>query len=150
MQAIKNICHQLLSLTQKLQWLSPLLARLTLAAVFIESGWGKIHNIPKVVGFFTELGIPAPEFQAYLVSYTELIGGTLLLVGLFTRLASIPLSVTMIVAIITAKKDDMHEFTDLFGFSEYLYLVLFVYLIINGPGRLALDCWVKKHFLKAS
>ena len=54
-----------------LRWLPPLVARVTLGWTSFQSGWGKLHNIPKVVGFFTELGIPAPEFQARLVATTK-------------------------------------------------------------------------------
>ena len=49
-----------------LRWLPPLVARVTLGWTFFQTGWGKLHSIPKVAAFFTELGIPAPEFQARL------------------------------------------------------------------------------------
>jgi DoxX len=58
-----------------------------------------------VTGFFTELGIPAPGFQAVFVALLETTGGLLLLVGLFSRLISIPLIVTMIVAYVTSEKE---------------------------------------------
>jgi putative oxidoreductase len=122
-----------------LDWLPPLLARLTLAGVFVESGWGKIHNIEKVTEFFTSLGIPAPAAQAHFVAYLELLGGVFLFLGLFTRLFSIPLAFTMVVAIITAKREDLKEFSDLFGFSEFLYILLFIWLIIEGAGKASLD-----------
>lgn len=130
---------RLVRLVARLAWLPPLLARLTLAGVFIESGWGKLHNIPKVVVFFTSLGLFVPEFQAHLVAITEFGCGILLLIGLLTRLASFPLLITMTVAIATAKREDLHGLTDLFGFSEYLYIVLFVWLIVAGAGPISLD-----------
>ena len=52
------------SVSRRLRWLPPSVARLTVGWVFLQSGWGKLQNLPKVVGFFTELGIPAPQFQA--------------------------------------------------------------------------------------
>ena len=52
-------------------WLSPALARLTVGVVFFQSGWGKLHSLDKVTDFFTELGIPAPYFQARLASSAE-------------------------------------------------------------------------------
>lgn len=128
----------------KLNWVPPLLTRLTVGIVFIESGWGKIHNIPKVTEFFTSLGIPAPAFQAHFVAGTEFLGGILLLIGLLTRLASIPLTVVMTVAILTAKGSEIESWSDIFGFSEYLYIVLFVYLIVQGAGSISLDFIVKK------
>jgi len=65
--------------------------------------------------------------------------GTLLLVGLFTRLACVPLIVTMIVAIVTARREDYQGIASLFGFVEYLYIVLFVWLGVAGAGPLSLD-----------
>jgi putative oxidoreductase len=128
-----------LNLCDKLKWLAPLLARLTLAGVFIQSGWGKIHDLPDIVKYFTDLGIPFPELQAPLVAWSELICGALMLLGLLTRLAGIPLSVMMTVAIITAKKEEIHSVTSVFNFVEFLYIVLAVWLVIEGPGPIAVD-----------
>ena len=131
--------EKIVGLLGKLDWLPPLLARIALGVVFAQSGWGKMHNIDKVIGFFNELHIPAPEFQAHLVAYTELLGGLLVLIGLATRVASIPLSITMIVAIITAKAEEIHEISDLLGMSEFLFILLFIYLIIEGAGKASVD-----------
>jgi putative oxidoreductase len=122
-----------------LGWFPPILTRLSLGILFLETGWGKVHNFEKVIEYFTSLGIPAPSFNAHFVGFTELICGTLLLIGLATRLASIPLIISMIVAVITAKRSDIHGLTDLFGVSEYLYVVLLSWLVIYGPGPLSLD-----------
>ena len=86
------IRDQLLGRTRKSEWLPLLLVRASLAAVFIPSGWGKLHDLGKVTGFFTELGIPAPHFNAVLVALLELGCGALLLVGLASRLAAVPSS----------------------------------------------------------
>jgi putative oxidoreductase len=117
----------------------PLLVRLSLGAVFITSGWGKLHNLGQVTGFFTELGIPLPGFNAALVSTTELVGGVLILVGLFTRLAAIPLIVVMLVAIATAKRPEIDGVATLLGFIEFTYIAGFVWLLVSGAGRLSLD-----------
>jgi putative oxidoreductase len=122
-----------------IQWLPPLLARLTLGVVFVESGWGKLHHLDQVIKFFGELKIPAPQIQAPFVAGTELVCGALVLVGLLTRLASIPLSIVMVVAIATAKIDRITGWSDIFGFSEFLYIVLFSYLFTKGPGALSID-----------
>ena len=122
-----------------LEWLPPLLARVTLGVVFAQSGWGKLHNLQKVAEFFTELGIPQPELQARFVSGTEFVCGWLLLLGLFARIASVPLVVTMVVATITAKADELKHYGDLFGFTEWTYLVLAVYVIVHGAGPHSLD-----------
>jgi putative oxidoreductase len=67
----------------------------------------------------TELGFPVPGFHSVLVSWTELVGGALLLVGLFSRLAAAPLAVSMVVALITAKASEIHGLADLFGTVEF-------------------------------
>lgn len=126
-------------LKEKLDWLPPLLARLTIGFIFVQAGWGKLNNLDNVVAFFTELGIPAPGIQAPFVAGVEFVCGLLVLVGLFTPLASIPLIGTMVVAIITAKRSDIGELSDLFAMSEYLYILLLVYLAVKGAGALSID-----------
>ena len=132
----------LLKLAERLEWFPPLLARISVGAVFVETGWGKLHNLPKVVEFFTELGIPFPQFQAPFVAMNEFVCGMLILVGLLTRFATVPLIISMTVALITAKKSDISSATDLFGLSEYLYIVIFVWLLIRGAGFLSIDRWL--------
>src|SRR5580658_7192304 len=122
MEALLKWRDLALAIAKKLEWLALLVARLTVGIEFVSTGWGKVHNLAKVTAFFGELGIPAPGFNATLASFTELICGSLLVVGLASRLAACPLVVTMIVAIITAKKDDLHGVTDLVGFVEWTYL----------------------------
>lgn len=127
------------AVASRLKWLPPTVARITVGWIFLQSGWGKLHNLPKVVGFFTELGIPAPQIQAPLAAGAEFVCGALLLLGLATRLASLPLMVVMVVAIVTAKKDDIHELSDLFGMAEYLYIALLAYLAAYGAGPVSVD-----------
>ncbi len=133
-------------LLAKINWLPPLLARITVGAVFVESGWGKLHDIEKVIGFFTTLGIPFPAAQAHFVASTELIAGAMVLFGVMTRLASIPLIAIMVVAIITAKSAEITTFTDIFGFSEFLYILLLGWLVVTGPGPLSIDSIFVKRF----
>jgi putative oxidoreductase len=129
----------MLAVAGKLAWLPPLLARVTVGWVFVESGWGKLHDLPKVTEFFRSLGIPAPEIQAPFAAGTELVCGLLLLGGLFARCASLPLIVVMIVAIKTARADELTGISDLLGFIEYLYIALLVWIAVAGPGAVSLD-----------
>jgi putative oxidoreductase len=133
------IRHKLLSLISHFEWFPALLSRVTIGFIFIQSGWGKLHHLDKVTQFFASLGIPAPQLQAPFVSAVELGCGTLVLLGLFTRVASIPLIGTMVVAILTAKLKDVTDVGDFFSLSEYLFIVLLVWLIVKGPGALSLD-----------
>src|SRR4051812_40376727 len=98
MQKIRNI---VLSVTSKLEWLPGLISRIAIGTIFIQSGYGKLTHLDKVINFFASLGIPAPQLQAPFVACVELGCGALVLAGLATRVAAIPLIGTMIVAIIT-------------------------------------------------
>jgi len=138
---LRRLVH---AVSSKLRWLPPTVARLTIGWVFLQSGWGKLNNLPKVVAFFTELGIPAPQFQAPLAATSEFVCGALILVGLFTRVASLPLIATMTVATLTARKADIHDLSDLFGTMEYLYIVILLWLGAYGAGPISLDAVVAK------
>lgn len=123
----------------KLDWLGPLVARFTLGVLFLSTGWGKVHGLDRVTQFFTELGIPAPGFNAHMVSFVELIGGALLIVGLASRLAALPLIASMAVAIVTAQREQIHGLPDLFGLVEWTYLALLLWVVTAGPGKVSLD-----------
>jgi putative oxidoreductase len=124
---------------ERARWVALLLARLSVGLLFMSTGWGKVHNLAKVTEFFAHLGIPAPAFNAVLVACSELICGTLLVVGLLTRFATVPLAVSMIVAICTAKGSEIHGLFDLVGADEFTYLVMLIVIGILGPGAVALD-----------
>jgi len=133
----------LVALRARLGFLPPTLARLTLGWVFLLSGWGKLHHLQDVTDFFASLGIPAPQLQAPFASGVEFVCGALLLAGLFSRLAAVPLVVVMVVAIATARAAELTSLGDLFGFIEYLYIVLLAYVAIEGPGPLSLDALLR-------
>jgi putative oxidoreductase len=122
-----------------LQWLSPTVARLTVGLVFFQSGWGKLHDLGQVTEFFASLGLPAPAFQAALASTTEFVCGGLLLAGFATRLAVVPLIITMCVAIRTALWEHVEGISTLVGLLEFSYIALLVWLGTHGPGPLSID-----------
>jgi len=122
-----------------LQWLSPAVARLTVGLVFLQSGWGKLHDLEKVTNYFTELGLAAPAFQARLASTAEFVCGGLLLLGFATRFAAVPLIVTMCVAIRTAQWEQVDGIGSLVGLTEFAYIALLLWLATNGAGPLSLD-----------
>ena len=136
---ISRFRRLILTVSSSLRWLPPTAARFTLGWIFLQSGWGKLSDLPKVIAFFTELGIPAPQIHAPLAAVTEFACGALMIFGLFTRLASLPLIGTMLVAILTAKRGDIHELSDLFGFAEYLYILLCLWLGAYSAGPISLD-----------
>jgi len=133
-------------LSERLEWAPLLLARVTVGWVFVHSGWGKLHNLPKVIEYFESLGIPAAHLQAPLSASTELLAGTAVLLGLLTRLASLPLIVVMTVAILTARREDIESANALFGLIEYAYIVMLVQLVVRGGGRVSLDAALAKRW----
>jgi putative oxidoreductase len=120
-------------------WLPPLFARLVVGWVFMWSGWGKLNGLPFVTDNFVSWGIPFPHVLAPFVSGVEFLGGLLLLLGLFTRIASPPLVIVMIVAIVSAKWGDVDSLETLLGFEEVAYMALFGWLAVAGPGPVSLD-----------
>jgi len=126
-------------MTQRLDWLAPLVARITLGGLFVSTGWGKVHNLAKVTAYFNDLGIPFAGFQAPMVSFIELFGGALLLIGLASRIAAVPLMGSMLVAILTAQRENVHGLPDLFGLVEWTYFALLLWVAIAGPGKVSLD-----------
>ncbi len=126
-------------LSSHLAWLGPLSARLVVGWVFLWSGWEKLHNLPKMIENFTEWGIPYPQLLTPFASGAEFVCGILLLVGLFTRIAGPALVIVMIVAIVSAKLDQIDSLETFLGFEEVSYLTMFGWLSIAGPGKVSLD-----------
>jgi putative oxidoreductase len=132
----------------RLAWLAPLLGRLAVGLLFLSTGWGKAHSLDKVTQFFIQLKIPMPALNAVVVAYSELVCGALLVIGLFTRLATVPLIVSMVVAILTAKLADIHGLFDLIGAEEFTYLCVLMMLAVMGPGKVSLDALLVRSWLR--
>ena len=139
MTRLARLRQSIHAVADRLSWLPPTVARATLGWIFLQSGWGKLNDLPKVVAFFTELGVPAPQIQAPFAAFMEFACGALLLMGLLTRLASLPLIAIMAIAILTARRGDIHGFSDLFGTEEYLNIALLLWLGVYGGGPISLD-----------
>lgn len=127
-------------------WLPPLFARIVVGWVFLWTGWTKLNNLPFMIKNFTEWGIPFPEIMTPFVSGVEFVGGLLLLLGLFTRLAAAPLVIVMVVAIIAAKLGQVDSLETLLGFEEVAYMALFGWLAVAGPGPVSLDAVLQRKF----
>jgi putative oxidoreductase len=148
MDVLLKVSDRALGVAKRLEWLVLLVARLTVGIEFVSTGWGKVHNLAKVTSYFGELGIPAPALNATFASFTELVCGSLLVLGLASRLAACPLVVTMVVAILTAKKDELHGVTDLVGFVEWTYIAILAVVAVFGPGVVSLDTYVARALRK--
>lgn len=130
--------------------IAEILTRLTIGWVFIESGWGKFQNLDKVTAFFESLHIPMASLQAPFVSGLEFIAGIFIILGLFTRISGSLLSMIMIVALFTAKREEVDSISSLLGTIEFLYIVILTWLITHGSHFLSLDTLIKRRFIKAS
>jgi putative oxidoreductase len=120
-------------------WAGPLAVRIVVGWVFLWSGWQKLHILPRMIENFRSWGIPAPEILTPFVSGIEFAGGLLLLVGFLTRFISVPMMIVMIVAIVSAKSEDVDSLETLLGFEEVSYFVMFAWLGVAGPGPVSLD-----------
>ena len=134
--------------------------RLMAGGVFLWEGILKFVYVNQGVGRFAKLGIPFPHFSSGFVGGLEIFGGLLLITGLFTRFIAVPFIIEMIVAMLSTKISMflgtsplplppsppqvgiwavLHEIR-----SEYAQLMTVLFLLINGPGVLSLDAWMRK------
>lgn len=121
-----------------------ILIRLMMGWVFMSEGIQKFLFPDALgVGRFIRIGIPAPQFFAPFVGLVEIVCGALLIVGLLTRLASIPLLINILVAIATTKIPMlskagfwgmMHE-----ARTDFCMLLGLIFLVIVGSGTLSFD-----------
>ena len=121
-----------------------ILIRLMIGAVVLSDGIQKfLFPAIRGAGRFEKIGLPSPEFLGGLVGSFEIICGLLILIGLFTRLASIPLIVIMLVAIATTKSEVLAEkgFWEMMHGSrtDWAMLLGSIFLLIKGGGDLSAD-----------
>jgi putative oxidoreductase len=121
-----------------------LLIRILVGWVFVSEGIQKfIFPAQLGVGRFEKIGIPSPHIMAPFVGSIEIVCGSLLLIGLFTRLAVIPLLGVILVAIATTKLPMIAK-TGMWSMlhearTDFSMLLGLVFLLISGAGTLSLD-----------
>jgi putative oxidoreductase len=134
---------------------SILIIRLMAGSVFFWEGILKFVYVNQGVGRFTKLGFPFPETTAHIIATGEIIGGLLLIFGLFTRITAFYFIIQMIVAVLSTKIDlyfgrsplpmppappkmgiwaVFHEIR-----SDYAQILGCLFLFIEGAGRRSLD-----------
>ena len=110
---------------------------------FAQTGWGKMHNIAKITGFFSSLNIPFPSASAHFISGLEFFGGILLIVGLGSRFIGLLLAANMFVAYWTADHEALTSiFSDPGKFyvaDPYTFLFASLMVLIFGAGLFSLD-----------
>lgn len=129
---------------------SPLLLamRLYWGWSFFQTGKGKLLHLDQTTSFFMDLGIPMAKFNAMMAGTTECVGGMLLFIGLGSRLISMPLAITMIVAYLTAHREALTQiFSNPAGVTSadpFLFLLTALMVIAFGPGAFSLDALIAK------
>jgi putative oxidoreductase len=139
-----------------------ILVRIAVGAVFLSEGIQKfLYPAAVGAGRFARIGIPAPEVMGPFVGGVEIICGTLVLLGLLTRVAAVPLIIVMLVAIVSTKVPiligaDLGPFRvrklDTYGFwsmahesrNDVMALLGSLFLLIVGAGRLSLDAMIAR------
>jgi putative oxidoreductase len=141
----------LIKLGNALRHVLLLAVRVYFGLQLFQTGKGKLLDLDKVAGYFTELHIPMPKFNALLAGSTECFGGLLLTLGLASRLISIPVAFTMVIAYLTA---DMEAVRSLFTnhyekFAEaapFVFLLTALIVLTCGPGAISLDALIGRKF----
>lgn len=129
-----------------------LLVRLYWGWQFAETGWGKLHHLHRVVGFFGNLGIPHPGLVAPFVSATEFVGGILLILGLASRLTGLVLAIDMFVAYWVGDPAALHSILSdpgkFWNADPYTFLFAALIVLVFGPGLFSLDALLGLHETK--
>jgi len=138
---IRRLAIAGLKLAESLSFLAPLLTRLVIGSSFFMTGRGKLENFDRTAAFFSEIGVPFARANAAFIGSLEMIGGVCILLGFGTRIFSLLLSATMVVALLTADKDNLiksfpFSLTDV---TPWVYGMFLLWLILCGPGRLSVD-----------
>lgn len=128
------------SKTSNLQSLAILLMRLVLGGMMLTHGWAKLSNFetlsttfPDPIGFGSNVAL-------ILIISAEFGCSILLILGIFSRLATIPLIIGMFVAGVLANADVTFQEKE----PALLYMSMYVVLLLLGPGKYALDAFIRK------
>jgi putative oxidoreductase len=110
------------------------------------TGEGKLTHLAKISDYFASLGLPFPLLSAFLAGCAETFGSVLLIVGLASRLAAIPVAITMIVAYLAADFQAVtHIFRDPDKFVQaapFPFLLAALIVLAFGPGKFSIDAWI--------
>ena len=134
-----------LSPVARLAGLAPLVVRVIVGVIMFAHGLQKLTQMgPGNFGgqVLAGLGVPLPELMGYVVTFVELVGGILLIVGLFSRIAALVLTIDLVVAILLVKLNVGLIAPQGSGAGAELDLALIAGLLmvlLAGPGKLSVD-----------
>jgi putative oxidoreductase len=124
---------------------SILLIRLAVGLIFLTQGILKYTDPNMGVNRFTRIGFPDPSFTAHFVGAFEIACGLLVLIGLWTRLASLPLLIVISTAIATTKLPELFRANQGFWFmvsdarTDFAMFCSLLFLLLVGGGSCSLD-----------
>lgn len=127
-----------------------LLIRLYFGIGLATHGYQKLLNLQQSQDYFQSLGVPLPFFAVLACVWVELIGGLLFSCGLYTQLVSFVMALNMFAAIVLGHKNVLnvdvilHEPWQIVNLNATRYLLVFLFVFIEGPGRLSLDYLCRK------
>jgi putative oxidoreductase len=125
-----------------------LVVRLYWGWQFFGTGSAKLADVPTFAAKFTEWGVPFPHLSVLLAGNTEKYCGLLLLAGVASRLVSLPLIFTMVVAYLTAEPEALHAFfsdPDKFvSATPFQFMFAALLILIFGPGAFSIDHLIGK------
>jgi putative oxidoreductase len=134
--------------------------RLTWGWQLAHSGWQHLHDVPTMVQRFQKWGVPLPTLNVYVSGTTELVGGTLLILGLGTRLVSLPLIFNFIVAYLTASRqtlghlfggpNHLDAYDDFINDAAFPMLIMSLAMLAFGPGKVSIDYLLKRTVFRKS
>jgi putative oxidoreductase len=127
-----------------LEFLPLFFFRIILAIGFYTPAMMKWKNIGGIAEWFGSMGIPMPTLNAYLAASTEMAAVILLPLGLATRFISIPLMITMVVAIVTVHIGNGFNAGDNGYEIPLYYMLILLALLISGAGKFSLDHLILK------
>jgi putative oxidoreductase len=139
--------------TGKYQKMAPFVLRLAVGAGFINHGWAKLSRGP--AGFeqlLKQLGVPFAHIMSWVVPLTELLGGIALLAGAFIMAISVPLIITMLIALFTVQAKFGYSSVKTIGLTpqgpafgppgyeiNLLYIATLLCLMLTGAGAYSID-----------
>lgn len=121
-----------------------LLLRLFIGVLMLTHGWGKLSNFEALSGVFPDPVGLGSKLSLILAVGAEFFASIFLILGLLTRLSVIPLAFTMSVAFFVVHAADTFQVKEL----ALLYLGIYLFIFLAGPGKYSLDAIIFKKRLE--
>jgi putative oxidoreductase len=124
--------------------------RMAVGMIFFSQGILKYVDPNMGVNRFTRIGFTHPAFTAHFVGAFEIVSGLLVLIGLLTRIASVPLLIIICTAIATTKIPELTHAGQGFRYmvsdarTDFAMLMSLLFLLMAGSGRWSVDAQFEK------